>query len=182
MAYDDGTSWRDIWRKWKKAFSVERVTEEFFEHYKEIFFKLRNDLRKQNIPSKESHEFTLQFLNRIMFIYFIAKKNWLEEPDFMDWLWSSYKELGKINTNEFYEKWLKQVFLKAFNNHANDIKDLPDEVKRVISNAPYLNDGLFRKNDLDNLTGQISDWMFQKIFEFFESYNFTIKEDMPLES
>jgi hypothetical protein len=182
MAYDDGTSWRDIWRKWKKAFSVERVTEEFFEHYKEIFFRLRDDLRKQKIPSKESHEFTLQFLNRIMFIYFIAKKNWLEKPNFVDWLWSSYKGLGRFNTNEFYEKWLKQVFLKAFNNRANEIKDLPDEVKRVISNAPYLNGGLFRENDLDNLTVQISDRMFQKIFEFFESYNFTIKEDMPLES
>jgi len=182
MAYDDGASWRDIWRKWKKAYSVERVTEEFFEHYKKIFFKLRDDLRKQKIPSKESHEFTLQFLNRIMFIYFIAKKNWLEKPNFVDWLWSSYKELGKINTNEFYEKWLKQVFLKAFNNRANDIKDLPDEVKRVISNAPYLNGGLFKENDLDNLAVQIDDSMFEEIFEFFESYNFTIKEDMPLES
>jgi len=182
MAYDDGTSWRDIWRKWKKAFSVERVTEEFFEHYKEIFFRLRDDLRKQKIPSKESHEFTLQFLNRIMSIYFIAKKNWLEKPNFVDWLWSSYKRLEKFNTNEFYEKWLKQVFLKAFNNRANEIKDLPDEVKRVISNAPYLNGGLFKENDLDNLTVQINDRMFQKIFEFFESYNFTIKEDMPLES
>jgi len=182
MAYDDGASWRDIWRKWKKAFSVERVTEEFFERYKEIFFKLRDDLRKQKIPSKESHEFTLQFLNRIMFIYFIAKKNWLEKPNFVDWLWSSYKELGKFNTNEFYEKWLKQVFLKVFNNRANEIKDLPDEVKRVLSNAPYLNGGLFRENDLDNLTVRINDRMFQEILEFFESYNFTIKEDMPLES
>jgi hypothetical protein len=182
MAYDDGASWRDIWRKWKKAFSVERVTEEFFEHYKEIFFKLRNDLRKQNIPSKESHEFTLQFLNRIMFIYFIAKKNWLEEPNFVDWLWNSYKKLGKFKTNEFYEKWLKQIFLKAFNNRANEIKDLPDEVKRVILNAPYLNGGLFKENDLDNLAVQIDDSMFEEIFEFFESYNFTIKEDMPLES
>jgi len=182
MAYDDGTSWRDIWRKWKRAFSVERVTEEFFEHYKEIFFKLRNDLRKQNIPSKESHEFTLQFLNRIMFIYFIAKKNWLEEPNFVDWLWNSYKKLGKFKTNEFYEKWLKQIFLKAFNNRANEIKDLPDEVKRVILNAPYLNGGLFKEDDLDNLAVQINDSMFEEIFEFFESYNFTIKEDMPLES
>jgi len=182
MAYDDGASWRDIWRKWKKAFSVERVTEEFFEHYKEIFFKLRNNLRKQNIPNKESHEFTLQFLNRIMFIYFIAKKNWLEEPYFVDWLWNSYKKLGKFKTNEFYEKWLKQIFLRAFNNRANEIKDLPDEVKRVILNAPYLNGGLFRENDLDNLAVQIDDSMFEEIFEFFESYNFTIKEDMPLES
>jgi hypothetical protein len=182
MEYEDKASWREVWRKWKKAFSVERVTEEFFERYKEIFFKLRDELHKQRIPSKESHEFTLQFLNRIMFIYFISKKNWLEKSKFVDWLWSSYKELGKFNSNEFYEEWLKQVFLKAFNNRANEIKGLPDEVVKVISNVPYLNGGLFRENDLDNLKVQISDRMFQKILEFFESYNFTIKEDMPLES
>ncbi len=182
MEYEDKASWREVWRKWKKAFSVERVTEEFFERYKEIFFKLRDELHKQRIPSKESHEFTLQFLNRIMFIYFISKKNWLERSKFVDWLWSSYKELGKFNSNEFYEEWLKQVFLKAFNNRANEIKGLPDEVVKVISNVPYLNGGLFRENDLDNLKVQISDRMFQKILEFFESYNFTIKEDMPLES
>ena len=182
MEYEDKTGWREVWRKWKKAFSVERVTEEFFERYKEVFFKLRDELHKQRIPSRESHEFTLQFLNRIMFIYFISKKNWLEKPKFIDWLWSSYKELGKFNSNEFYEKWLKQVFLKAFNNRANEIKGLPDEVVNVISNVPYLNGGLFRENDLDNLKVQISDRMFQKFLEFFESYNFTIKEDMPLES
>ncbi len=182
MEYEDKAGWREVWRKWKKAFSVERVTEEFFERYKEIFFKLRDELHKQGIPRKESHEFTLQFLNRIMFIYFISKKNWLEKPKFIDWLWSSYKELGKFNSNEFYEKWLKQVFLKAFNNRANEIKGLPDEIAKVISNVPYLNGGLFRENDLDNLKVQISDRMFQKFLEFFESYNFTIKEDMPLES
>jgi hypothetical protein len=182
MEYEDNAGWRDIWKKWKKAFSVERVTKEFFERYKEIFFKLKEDLYKQKIPRKESHEFTLQFLNRIMFIYFISKKNWLEKPNFIDWLWSFYKRLRKSNSDEFYEKWLKQIFLKAFNNRADEIKDLPDEVINVISSAPYLNGGLFKENDLDKLKIQISDELFQKILKFFESYNFTIKEDIPLES
>ncbi|MEM0143856.1 MAG: DNA methyltransferase, partial [Candidatus Parvarchaeum sp.] len=118
----------------------------------------------------------------IMFIYFISKKKWLEKPEFIQWLWSYYKGLGKFNPNEFYEKWLKQVFLNAFNNRANEIKGLPDEVVNVILNAPYLNGGLFRENYLDNIKVQISDSMLQKIIEFFESYNFTVKEDMPLES
>ena len=180
--YENEASWREIWRKWKKAFSVERVTEDFFEDYKSIFFTLRNELHKQNVPRKESHEFTLQFLNRIMFIYFISKKKWLEQPKFIEWLWGAYKNLSKFNSNEFYEKWLKQVFLKAFNNRSDEIKSLPDSVVKVISNAPYLNGGLFRKNNLDDLKIEITDRMFQRIFEFFEKYNFTIKEDMPLES
>ena len=182
LRYENKATWVDVWKNWKKAFSVERVTKAFFDDYKEVFFKLRSELQKQRIPSKESHEFTLQFLNRIMFIYFISKKDWLEEPKFVDWLWSTYRELGKYNSNEFYEKWLKQVFLKAFNNRANEIEVLPDDVVMVLSSAPYLNGGLFRENGLDNLKVLITDKMFQKILEFFESYNFTIKEDMPLES
>lgn len=179
--YEGETNWREVWRKWKKAFSVERVTEDFFEDYRSIFFTLRNELIRQNVSRKESHEFTLQFLNRIMFIYFISKKKWLEQLNFVEWLWSSYKNLGKFNSNEFYDKWLKQVFLKAFNNRSHEIKDLPDSVLRVISSAPYLNGGLFRKNNLDDLKIEITDRMFQRIFEFFEKYNFTIKEDMPLD-
>ena len=182
LKYENKATWREVWKNWKEAFSVERVTKAFFVDYKEVFFELRKGLQKQGISSKESHEFTLQFLNRIMFIYFISKKDWLEEQKFFNWIWSKYRGLGKYNSNEFYEKWLKQVFLKAFNNRGNEILGLPDEVVRVVSNAPYLNGGLFRENGLDNLKILITDKMFQKILEFFESYNFTIKEDMPLES
>lgn len=45
-----------------------------------------------------------------------------------------------------------------------------------------MNGGLFRENGLDKLKVEITDKMFERIFEFFEKYNFTIKEDMPLES
>jgi len=117
-----------------------------------------------------------------MFIYFISKKKWLEQPRFVDWLWGSYKKLNKFNSNEFYDKWLRQVFFKAFNNRANEITDLPEDVVKVIAGSPYLNGGLFRRNDLDNLNIKISDKLFEEVFDFFERYNFTIKEDMPLDS
>ncbi|MDI3544145.1 MAG: hypothetical protein PWQ28_426 [Candidatus Woesearchaeota archaeon] len=180
--FENEKTWRDIWRKWNKAFSVERVTDAFFGDYKNIFFTLRQELSKQGIPKKESHEFTLQFLNRMMFIYFISKKKWLGQQKFIEWLLVSYKNLGKFNSNEFYEKWLKQVFFKAFNNRANEITNLPEEVVKVIAGSPYLNGGLFRQNHLDDLKIEITDEMFNGIFNFFEKYNFTIKEDMPLDS
>ncbi len=180
--FDDEKNWRDVWRKWNKAFNVERVTKNFFEDYKNIFFTLRKTLNKQDIPRKECHEFTLQFLNRIMFIYFISKKRWLKYPKFIEWLWTSYKKLDKFGSDEFYEKWLRQVFFKAFNNRSNEIKELPEEVVKIISNAPFLNGGLFKENGLDEFNLKITDSMFQRIFEFFEKYNFTIKEDAPLDS
>ena len=182
LRYENKATWREVWKNWKTAFDVERVTKAFFEDYKEMFFKLRSELQTQEIPSKESHEFTLQILNRIMFIYFISKKDWLEETKFVGWLWLKYREIGKYNSNEFYKNWLREIFLKAFNNRGNEIRELPAEVLRLISNVPYLNGGLFRENELDRLNIIITDKMFEMILEFFESYNFTIKEDMPLEA
>ena len=181
--YENEANWRDVWRKWRKAFSVKRVTEDFFSDYSSIFFTIRKELNKQGLTSKEAHEFTLQLLNRIMFIYFISKKKgWLEQPKFIGWLWDSYKRRGKSNSNEFYDKWLRQVFFKAFNNRSNELEGLPDNVVKTISGLPYLNGGLFRENSVDELKVAISDKMFHDIFDFFEKYNFTIREDMPLDS
>jgi len=179
--YEGEDNWRDILKKWKKAFSVERVTEDFFEDYKNIFFSLRKRLIAQKVSNREAHEFTLQFLNRIMFIYFIQKKSWLGNTKFMEWLWISYKKLNKYKSDEFYDLWLKPIFFKAFNNRSQEIDKLPKEIIEVVRNAPYLNGGLFRKNNLDNLKMEINDTLLQEVFEFFNKYNFTIKEDMPLD-
>ncbi|MCD6495860.1 MAG: hypothetical protein J7K54_01180, partial [Candidatus Aenigmarchaeota archaeon] len=155
LYFENGNTWRSMWKRWSEAFSVKKVTDVFFDDYKTIFFTLRNELKRQKINKKESHEFTLQFLNRIMFIYFISKKRWLEYPKFIRWLWISYKKMGKYGSNEFYGKWLKQVFLKAFNNRSNEITGLPEDVKRVISDSPYLNGGLFKPNEMDELEVKI---------------------------
>ena len=180
--YEQEENWRFVWKKWRDAFNVEKVTESFFEDYKKVFFKLRNKIKEQGISQKDSHEFTLQLLNRIMFTYFISRKGWLRYSRFMNWFWNEYKKLNKYGSNEFYDKWLNQVFFKAFNNRSYEITDLPPEIKDTISAFPYLNGGLFVENDYDLEGIEISDAIFQKIFEFFEKYNFTIKENMPFES
>lgn len=180
------TTWRDVWRKWREAFSVERVTEKFFEDYKDTFFFLRKEFDKQKLSRKQSHEFTLQLLNRIMFICFISKKRWLnKDPKFMKWLWKKYlvaRKEGQAENDSFYDVWLKQIFFMAFNNRQYDIKDLPGDVKEVLYKSPYLNGGLFTATDVDKLSAKINDSIFKRIFSFFERYNFAIKEDMPLEA
>ncbi len=182
LLYEEGIKRRQLWRQWKSAFSVERVTKNFFDDYKKIFFLLKNEFSNQGIPKKESHEFTLQLLNRIMFVYFISKKQgWLNTKRFMKWFWESYKKQEKYDSDEFYEIWSKQLFFKAFNNQSNLLSDLPSEIKKEISNFPFLNGGLFTSNDLDALEIKISDRLYEKIHKFYEKYNFTIKEDMPLE-
>ncbi len=180
------STYRDIWFKWKEAFNVEKVTDRFFKDYKEVFLDIRKRLNKQKIERRSAHEFTLQFLNRIMFIYFISKKRWLKnDPKFMKWFWNRYHEevvRGNARENTFYQNWLKTIFFEAFNNQFSEKKELPDDVNKVLMAAPYLNGGLFKRNPFfDDLPIDIDDKLFKTIFEFFEKYNFTIKEDMPLD-
>ncbi|MCX8031049.1 MAG: hypothetical protein N3A59_05675, partial [Thermodesulfovibrionales bacterium] len=99
-------SWRDIWIRWKEAFSVEKVTNKFFEDYKNAFFELRKTFESQQIPIKQSHELAQQFLNRLMFLYFISKKRWLNDnPKFIRWFWQRYREKlksGTVKPDTFY--------------------------------------------------------------------------------
>ncbi|MFA6064927.1 MAG: DNA methyltransferase [archaeon] len=181
IIYEKDGHWREIWKKWLNAFNVEKVTGAFFEDYKKAFFGIRKQISSQQIQSKDAHEFTLQFLNRIMFIYFIQRKKWLKQEKFMKWYFDQYKMNEQFASNNFYENWLKQLFFKALNNNSGEIVELPKEVIDTMHEFPYLNGGLFRENKLDRLKIVVTDQMFKTVLEFFEKYNFTIKEDMPLE-
>jgi len=174
-----------IYKILQEALSVEKVSKIFFEDYKNAFFKIRNFLLDQKINIKQAHEFSQQLLNRIMFIYFIDKKKWLEHsPKFMKWFWDKYKEekrKNNIKKDEFYNKWLTILFFEAFNNRFSHPHYLPKNVRNTLALAPYLNGGLFKRNELDNLPVSIPDDFIESILQFFEKYNFTIREDLPLD-
>jgi len=175
---------KQIYNNIKEAFSVEKVSNLFFNDYKRIFFRIRENLTKQNINIKQAHDFSQQLLNRIMFIYFIDKKGWLKySPKFFKWFWNRYlevKDAGKNNLN-FYDFWVKPLFFKAFNNTFSYSEYIPEDVQEVLKSAPYLNGGLFKQYDFDNIKIELSDDIFEEILNFFEKYNFTIREDLPLD-
>ncbi|MDD5511194.1 MAG: Eco57I restriction-modification methylase domain-containing protein [Dehalococcoidales bacterium] len=166
-----------------EAFDVEAVTRQFFEEYKAIFRILEDDLKKQSSNHVWAHDYSLQFLNRCMFIYFIQRKGWLgNDRDFLLSFWKSYQHSGQT-MDTFVENWLTVLFFEAFCDkpiayHTH----FPAEIKGALSLAPYLNGGLFDKNKLDQEhQATISDQRFEQILKFLERYNFTIAEDSPLD-
>ena len=165
------------------AFDVEAVTKRFFEDYKSVFQMLQKDLTGQTADHRWAHDYALQFLNRCMFLYFIQRKRWLgEDTEFLRSFWESYQATNEP-VDSFVDRWLKVLFFEAFNNkfHGGH-SHFPDKIREALALAPYLNGGLFTENDLDGKHDfLISDARFKRIFEFLESYNFTIAEDSPLD-
>jgi len=166
-----------------EAFDVEAVTKQFFDEYQTIFNILEKDLAKQTKDTAWAHNYALQFLNRCMFLYFIQRKGWLgNDRDFLSSFWGSYQHSAQ-NNDSFVDKWLRVLFFEALNNkfHGGH-KHFPSEIKEALSLAPFLNGGLFTKNEHDTrYSTEISDRLFGQVFKFLERYNFTIAEDSPLD-
>ncbi len=194
---DDAKTSDEIWKRHEEAFSVQRVTEQFFKDYSEIFYRIRkhlHDTHKQN-GAKWAHDYTHQLLNRIMFIYFIARKGWLLGPDgtpdrdFMRHFWEAYQQSN--SKDKFHTEWLPVLFFEAFNNRWQNrheyLERFPQWLLDAFAQAPYLNGGLYtRRPDLDDrLRTPLPDEFFSLLFEewtdhttpgFFERYNFTVVE------
>jgi type I restriction-modification system DNA methylase subunit len=175
-----------------KAFDVEAVTKEFYGAYEELFKReIREKLKNQTGDSRWAHDYALQLLNRIMFLYFVQRKGWLGEDDeFIETFWNAYKKSNQPK-DTFFEKWLKVLFFEAFNNQKNLLNThqrayLPENIRKALWDAPYLNGGLFKKNKLDHFLDNnqkviIIDQQFAQVFKLFQQYNFTIAEDSPLD-
>lgn len=89
-------------------FSVEKVTKDFFERYKDNYLKLKEVLENNEEFVSEatrcdftSEEFTKKLMGQIVFIYFLQKKGWLGVKLVPD----------ELSLNEFNELYNKQDVL-----------------------------------------------------------------------
>ena len=182
-AVDEDSTAR-IKEKHDDAFDVEAVTREFFETYKEVLNAVKNDLVKQKkADEQEAHAFTQQLLNRLMFLYFVQKKGWLnKDPRFIKDLWVKYEQFRSINDN-FYKAWIEPLFFYSFNKKPLPSNyDLPKEFVEIYGKMPYLNGGLFTRNELDDVGFKVKDSHVRLIIDgLLERFNFTIREDLPFD-
>ena len=184
LKWPDDPSDTELWcQDWQRAFDKEKLTKTFFDEYKNIFDILQNDLISQTRNSQWAHDYALQFLNRCMFLYFVQKKQWVNnDPEFLKSFWQAYQET-EHSENSFFGNWLKVMFFEAFNNkfHGGHTH-FPDNIKKALQLAPYLNGGLFSENELDRKHNfSITDTRFLQILTFLDRYNFTVSEDTPLD-
>lgn len=191
------------------AFSVEAVTKEFFEQYKELFLALteaiasiletdkpiRADFTKKHVVTAD---FAKKLLGQIVFLSFLQKKGWLGVPKSQPW---------GTGTRTF----LRELFGGGFTRYTNFFNDVLEPLfydtlatdrghdawcQKFRCRIPFLNGGLFeplgeydwRGTDLLIPNALFSNTNLTKagdvgtgILDVFDRYNFTVNEAEPLE-
>ena len=192
----------------ENAFSIEKVTEEFFNEYRGLFHNLKESLdkisakdRKVSLEFDEKHikhsDFAKKLLGQIVFLYFLQKKGWFGVEKNQEWGTGSQHFLRELfekkhgEYENFFNDILEPLFYEALRTERTN-----DYYSRFNCKIPFLNGGLFDPindydwvdtdillpNDLfannkDTKEGDRGDG----ILDIFDRYNFTVKEDEPLE-
>ncbi len=201
------------------TFSVEKLSKAFFNEYTLHYQNFCNYLQESNYrksvfnitfpvdatkqekdkASKPIRDFVKKLLGRIVFLYFVQKKGWLGASDINytngqnDFIKQLFEKSGGNDT--FYSNWLTVLFFDTLNKERiNDDFVMPDG-KTV--KVPFLNGGLFEKEDYDQFILTLKSSLFHNseyedtilteknigkargFFDFLDSFNFTIYEDSP---
>lgn len=185
----------------ESAFAVEKVSNEFFERYKELFLRLVDNVNalidKDYVIQKElvidknipAELFCKKLLGQIVFLYFIQKKGWLGVEPSKNW-----------GTGD--KRFMRTLFEKAVSTNKNYFNDLLEPLfyealaserkkdgffDKFNCKIPFLNGGLFepiydwQKTDIILENSIFSNERGDGILDVFDRYNFTVREDEPLE-
>jgi len=190
------------------TFSIEKVTKEFFEKYRDLFLKVKealDEIVEKNKRVKQDFEknnidtvnFAKKLLGQIVFLYFLQKKGWFGVERDEDWGTGPKNFLRLLfekriaKYDNFFNDILEPLFYEALAIERTD-----DFYSRFNCKIPFLNGGLFDpinnydwihidillSNDLfSNTTKTKEGDVGTGILDIFDRYNFTVKEDEPLE-
>lgn len=160
----------DVAEKVRGGFDIERVTKRFYDRFKDehaAFLKFVT-----GIPDEGMQRWYISVtLNRLMFVYFIQKKGFLDGD--LDYLRHKLAQSPK-GKNRFYRDFLCPLFFKGFAQ-----KDHDAQTVRLLGKVPYLNGGIFARHQIEELYGEaldIPDKAFERLFSFFEEYQWHLDE------
>ncbi|MBS3933566.1 MAG: hypothetical protein KGZ35_04355 [Truepera sp.] len=173
-----GLGLTDVVQRARTAFDVERVTKRFYEQFQRehgAFFA-----QVSGLPEEARRWYTSLMLNRLMFVYFVQKKGFLDgNPNYLrDRLQKVQALRGKGRFHSFYRDFLLVLFHDGLGSQQ---RPTDPELRALLGEIPYLNGGLFEIHPLETEhTGiQIPDEAFEQVFAFFEQYQWHL-DDRPL--
>ncbi len=177
----------------RESFSVDALSDEFFDEYHLHYDRIVANLMQSNrrdVPWRVSadgtsdtrlHDYVKKMMGRIVFLHFLQKKGWLNgNPSFLRDLF-----LSSPHKADFLEQVLEPLFFGIFNTESEQREKLfanehwDKDLLKQWEHLPYLNGGLFERDEVDKMNIRLPSSLFNDLFTFLASYNFTVDENDP---
>lgn len=163
------------------AFSVEALSDEFFKAYHDHYDIIVAALARHGKTGAIYHDYVKKMMGRIVFLHFLQKKGWLNgNPTFLRdlFFFSPHKD-------DFLDQVLEPLFFGIFNTEKGQREKLfasehwDKNLLKEWESMPYLNGGLFERDEIDKMNIKLPASLFDNLFSFLASYNFTVDENDP---
>ncbi|MEG5089984.1 TaqI-like C-terminal specificity domain-containing protein [Microcoleus sp. AT9b-C4] len=180
----------ELYKTQCEAFDVEKLTKQFYRGYKELFDRVQAAVKKHNPhsyfnDSDRLHQFSQRLLGRVMFLYFLQKKEFLAgDRRFLTKQYEPFRT--KPDDTNYYGEVLEPLFFETLNAQRPNFESRWGKI-------PYLNGGLFDRDygaGIRDAAGRetpetitLPNSLFdpgsgESILGFFNNYNFTVSENV----
>jgi hypothetical protein len=178
LAEEESLTVVDVAARARAAFDVDQVTKKFYDRFKAehaAFLKFIKGIQSQ----ADLEWYTSLMLNRLMFVYFIQKKGFLDgDTNYLQNRMRRVREIkGKDKFQSFYRYFLIRLFHDGLGKHETDRK-LDRDFEKLLGKVPYLNGGFFEVHQLEERYTEIDipDKAFEKLFAFFDEFSWHLDE------
>lgn len=169
----------DVTQRVNDSLNKDKVTKRFYEEFKknkETFSDFIEGMKE----TVDKEWYSSLMLNRLMFIYFIQKKGFLNND--LNYMRNKLNEIQeKRGDNKFYSFYREFLLVLFHEGFAKELDKRSSETLKIIGKIPYLNGGLFDIHELERKYPDITiaDSAFEKIFDFFDKYDWHL-DDRPV--
>jgi len=168
----------DAAAKLQKAFdtNAEKVTKRFFKEFQNEHKRFLGFIEGL-ADAADQRWYASIMLNRLMFIYFIQKKGFLDgDQDYLrNRLVRVQSERGEGHFMSFYRCFLRRLMHEGLGSSPGYRSS---DLEGLIGRVPYLNGGIFAPHmlELTNPDIDIPDQAFEHIFDFFDQYRWHLDD------
>jgi hypothetical protein len=158
----------------RQALDIERVTKKFYGEFQAQHLAFLN-LIKGIDDERDRRWYASVLLNRLMFIYFLQKKFFLDGGD-ENYLQKKLAESQKHGEDCYYDHFLKALFFEGF---AKPEDKRSAQTNAMLGKIRYLNGGLFLEHPIEQRwRGRIAvpDKAFENLFDLFGRYSWNLND------
>jgi len=158
------------------SFNADRVTARFYNEFQERQQSLCEDISGISDASETSW-YSSVLLNRLMFIYFMQRKGFLNDD--LNYLRTSLTAIQAFKGPDRFYEYYRDFLIPLFHHGLGAEGDNPQDpaIQKLMGDVPYVNGGIFSKHKLEDAYDiHVPDSTFIEIFDFFDRFRWHLDE------